>query len=75
MNQFNQGQQGPRLDMKQTTGVACDECSSDRFSVVFKVRKMSALVSPSGQEGYVPLQTFECKECGHINEEFMSDLG
>jgi len=75
LNQFNQGQQGPRLDMKQTTGVACDECSSDKFSVVFKVRKMSALVSPSGQEGYVPLQTFECKECGHINEEFMSDLG
>ena len=64
-----QGQQGPRLDIKQTTEVDCDECGSD------KLRKIAALLSPSGQEGYVPLQTFECKDCGHINEEFMSDFG
>ena len=75
MNQFMQGQQGPRLDIKQTTEVCCDECGSDKFNVVFKVRKIAALLSPSGKEGYVPLQTFECKSCGHINEEFMSDFG
>ena len=32
MNQFMQGQQGPRLDIKQTTEVDCDECGSDKLS-------------------------------------------
>ena len=73
MNQFVQGQRGPSLDIKQTVEVTCDECNNDRFTVVFKVRKVPALLSPSGQEGFVPLQTFECSSCKHINEDFMSD--
>jgi len=74
MNQFTQGPQGPKLDIKQTTEVKCDGCESDRFTVIFKVRKIPALLSPTGQEGYVPMQTFECSSCGHINEEFMRDF-
>tara|TARA_R100000005_G_C5001317_1_gene208466 strand:- start:1600 stop:1827 length:228 start_codon:yes stop_codon:yes gene_type:complete len=73
MKQFVQGQRGPSLDINQTTEVTCDECGNDKFTVVFKVRKVAALLSPSGQEGFVPLQTFECTSCGHINEGFMSD--
>ena len=34
------------------------------------MRKMSALVSPSGQETIIPMQVFACEKCGHVNKEF-----
>jgi len=34
------------------------------------LRKLSAIVSPTNQETIVPVQVFDCKKCGHVNEEF-----
>ncbi len=39
------------------------------------LHKLSALVSPSGQETIVPAAVFACEKCGHVNAEFAkSDL-
>ena len=64
-------QQMQPLDYDQTTKVCCDKCKHDVFVQVFKIRKVSALISPTGQEAKIPVPLFACKECGHINEEFM----
>ena len=37
------------------------------------IRKLSALVSPDGQETLVPVQVFACEKCGNVNKEF-SDI-
>ena len=42
-----------------------------RDTQVLKFRKLSALLSPSGEETLIPLQTFACAKCGHINEGFL----
>ena len=34
------------------------------------MRRMSGLVSPSGQEMLIPMAVFACEKCGHVNEEF-----
>ena len=34
------------------------------------MRKMSALVSPNGQETIIPMAVFACEKCGHVNKEF-----
>jgi len=34
------------------------------------LHKMSALVSPNGQETIVPAAVFGCEKCGHVNSEF-----
>ena len=34
------------------------------------MRKMSALVSPNGQETIIPMAVFACEKCGHVNSEF-----
>ena len=39
------------------------------------MRKMSALLSPHGQETMIPMQVFACAKCGHINEDFLPKEG
>jgi len=59
------------VDMTQTTEVKCDECHSDRFEQVVKMRRLSAILSPTGKEALIPMPVFACKNCGHVNEEFL----
>ena len=35
------------------------------------MRKLSALLSPTGQEAMIPIQVFACAKCGHINKGFL----
>jgi hypothetical protein len=59
------------IDIKQTTAIICEKCQSDLFIPAFYMRKLSALVNPQGQDAVIPVQTFCCGNCGHINKEFI----
>jgi len=67
-------QPGLNIDVSQTTPVVCEECGHDAFTSVFKIRKLSALIAPSGQETIVPVQAFACAKCGHINTDFLPKI-
>jgi hypothetical protein len=62
---------GAQVDIKQTTPIVCEKCKSDLFIPAFYMRKLSALVNPQGQDAVIPVQTFCCGNCGHINKEFI----
>jgi uncharacterized Zn finger protein len=59
------------VGLENTDAVTCDECGSEVFSPSFLLRKVSALLSPSGKDALVPIQVFSCDKCGHVNEEFL----
>ena len=59
------------VDISQADDVKCDKCGHDVFIPVFMIKKVSAIMSPNGQEIIAPMQVFGCNSCGHINEEFM----
>lgn len=64
-------QQQIHVDPSQTTEVRCDNCDCDVFVQALKMRKISAILSPTGEESYIPVPVFACKSCGHINEDFL----
>ena len=66
----NDGQVQQTVDVSQTTPVKCDKCENQTFKQTLLIRKVSALVSPNGQEQYVPIAVFACEKCGHVNSEF-----
>ena len=68
---MNRQQPGLQVDISQTTEEICGECGNDTFIQVFKIRKLSALLSPTGQPTMIPMQMFACAKCGHINPEFL----
>ena len=59
------------IDFSQTTAEICESCGNETFAQVFKIRKLSALLSPTGQETVIPMQVFACAKCGHINDAFL----
>ena len=60
-----------KVDISQTTAEICEKCEHDTFIPAFKMRKLSALLSPAGKETMVPINVFACAKCGHINKEFL----
>jgi hypothetical protein len=59
------------VSLDQTSEIVCDECASTVFHPAFILRKVSALISPTGKETVIPVQVFACDTCGHVNEEFL----
>ena len=59
------------LDMSKATPIKCDSCENSTFKQTLIISKISALLSPTGQETIVPSAVFACEKCGHVNEEFV----
>jgi uncharacterized Zn finger protein len=58
-----------QLDLSQAETILCEKCSNGLFIQSFFLKKLSALVSPTGQEAVIPLQVYSCGNCGHINQK------
>jgi uncharacterized Zn finger protein len=67
------GQQPPQfnIDITQTTPVTCEECGGEHFVQVSLMRRLSPMLSPTGQPALIPLPVYACHSCGHVNKEFM----
>ena len=64
------GQAQQTIDVSQTVPVKCEKCENQTFKQTLLLRKLSVLVSPNGQEQYIPVGVFACEKCGHVNTEF-----
>ena len=75
MNQQNDPQ--VRINLADLTDIRCDKCGDVRFEPIYLMKKLSALLSPTGKEEIVPIgppvapPIFACYKCGHINESFI----
>ena len=67
---MNREQPGLNVDFSQTTAEVCEACGNETFQQVYRMRKLSALLSPTGQPTMIPIQVFACAKCGHINSAF-----
>ena len=65
------GQMQQTIDMSQTTSVQCEKCENSTFKQTLLIRKLSALVSPNGQETLIPVAAFACEKCGNVNSDFL----
>ena len=59
------------IDMSKATSIKCDACENTTFKQTLIISKLSALLSPSGQETIIPSAVFACEKCGHVNDEFV----
>ena len=64
------GQTQISVDMDKTTPYKCEKCESEFFEDVVMIRKLSRLMSGTADDALVPMKTYRCAECKHINEDF-----
>ena len=70
-----QGNQGgtptlDNVDLSNATTLECEKCQCKAFKQSLMLKKLSALISPTGKEALIPVAVFVCEQCGHINKEF-----
>lgn len=58
------------IDINETEPVICEHCGNETFIEVVSLRRVSAVYSPNGKAGLIPITLFECSSCGHVNNEF-----
>lgn len=54
------------VDLSQAETMKCESCENSLFIESYVLKRISALVSPTGQEGVVPIQVFACGSCGEL---------
>ena len=57
------------VDWKNATDVECSKCKSTVFIQAYQVKRLSAIVSPTGGELIIPMAAFVCQKCGHIDDD------
>ena len=66
-------QQPPQeIDISQTDTITCEKCGNASFIQSYFLKRVSALVSPTGKDAIVPIQVFACGNCGTIPKNMMS---
>jgi len=64
-----------KVDLKQAEKIKCNDCNNYLFITSFVLKKLSAIVSPTGQEALIPVQVYSCGNCGKVAEGFLEGSG
>jgi hypothetical protein len=59
-----------QLDLSSATDIVCSACGNKFFQPVLIFKKISAILSPTGKESMIPIETCICSKCGNLNDEF-----
>ena len=75
MKKPKQQSQQVQVDLKQADTIKCKSCNNYLFIQSFILKKLSALVSPTGQEAMIPVQVYSCGGCGQVAEGMLEGSG
>ena len=64
-----------KVDLSQADTVKCEKCGNYSFIQSFFLKRISPVMSPTGQEAIVPIQVYSCGNCGTVPKSMMGELG
>ena len=63
-----------QVDLSEAETNKCEHCGNYTFIQSFFLKRISPIVSPTGQEAIVPIQVFACGNCGAVPEKMKSQI-
>ena len=64
-----------QVDLTKADTVKCDDCGNYLFITSHVIKRISAIMSPTGQEAIVPVQVYSCGSCGKVPKIFLEGSG
>ena len=64
-----------QVDLRDAETIKCSDCNNYLFITSFILKRLSAIVSPTGQEALIPVQVYSCGNCGKVAEGFLEGSG
>ena len=59
-------QQQVQIDLSDADTMKCQKCENSIFIQGYVIKRISAIVSPTGEEVIAPIQVFNCGNCGEM---------
>ena len=59
------------IQLEKTLPITCEKCGGEVFHDVLFLRKVSKFLTGSPKDSLLPVPSFACVKCGHVNEEFI----
>jgi len=75
MKPLGKKQQQQTVDLSKADTLQCDKCDNYLFITSFVIKRISAIMSPNGQEGLVPVQVYSCGNCGAVPPKLLEGSG
>jgi len=66
MKPIGKPKQQVQVDLTDAETMACQKCGNKIFIQGYVVKKISAILSPTGKEVIAPIQVFNCGSCGEL---------
>ena len=64
-------QQQVQVDLSKAESISCEKCGNYNFIQTYFLKKLSPLVSPTGEEAIVPINVFSYGNCGEVPKGFI----
>ena len=64
-----------QVDLTKADTVKCDDCGNYLFIQSNVIKRISPILSPTGQEAIVPVQVYSCGSCGRVPKMFLEGSG
>ena len=64
-----------KVDLKEAETIKCSDCNNYLWIQSFILKRLSALVSPNGQEALIPVQVYSCGNCGKVADGMLEGSG
>ena len=64
-----------QVDLRKAETIKCKKCSNYVFLQSFILKRLSAILSPTGEEALIPVQVYSCGNCGEVAENMLEGTG
>lgn len=64
-----------KVDLSQAETMKCEYCGNYIFIKGSIIKRLSALMSPTGEEALVPIEIYSCGNCGKVPKTMLGDVG
>ena len=64
-----------QVDLREADTIKCDDCGNYLFLTTHILKRLSAIVSPTGEEALIPVQVYSCGDCGKVPSKLLEGTG
>ena len=64
-----------QVDLRDADTIKCNDCDNFVFIGGFVLKRLSAIVSPTGEEALIPVQVYSCGNCGKVPSSMLEGTG
>ena len=64
-----------QVDLRDAETMKCEYCGNYLFISSTIIKRLSAIVSPTGEEAIIPIDVYSCGNCGRVPKSMLASSG